>query len=129
MVTVNGYRELLFGHAALSKRVNDKICITKRSSRAPCNTGFMDTMSVPALRALMYYLYISISMATSHATQSMHYGANLRVPKYGTSLEPVYIIDLTSSPLRLDHDHHLTVFNVWVYNLLSIVSSLKKKFI
>lgn len=68
-------------------------------------------------------------MATSHATQSMHYGASLRVPKYGTSLEPVYIIDLTSSPLRLDHDHHLTVFNVWVYNLLSIVSSLKKKFI
>lgn len=66
-------------------------------------------------------------MATSHATQSMHYGANLRVPKYGTSLEPAYIIDLTSSPLRLDHD--LTVFNVWVYNLLSIVSSLKKKFI
>lgn len=43
---------------------------------------------------------------------------NLTVPKYGTSLEPAYIIDLTSPQLRLDRDHHLTVFNVWVYNLL-----------
>lgn len=59
----------------------------------------------------------------------MYYGVNLRVLKYGILLEFVYIIDLISFLLWLDYDYYLIVFNVWVYNLLLIVSFFKKKFI
>lgn len=56
----------------------------------------------------------------------MYYGVNLRVLKYGILLEFVYIIDLISFLLWLDYDYYLIVFNVWVYNLLLIVSFFKK---
>lgn len=59
----------------------------------------------------------------------MYYGVNLRVLKYGILLEFVYINDLISFLLWLDYDYYLIVFNVWVYNLLLIVSFFKKKFI
>lgn len=59
----------------------------------------------------------------------MYYGVNLRELKYGILLEFVYIIDLISFLLWLDYDYYLIVFNVWVYNLLLIVSFFKKKFI
>lgn len=59
----------------------------------------------------------------------MYYGVNLRMLKYGILLEFVYIIDLISFLLWLDYDYYLIVFNVWVYNLLLIVSFFKKKFI
>lgn len=59
----------------------------------------------------------------------MYYGVNLRVLKYGILLEFVYINDLISFLLWLDYDYYFIVFNVWVYNLLLIVSFFKKKFI
>lgn len=59
----------------------------------------------------------------------MYYGVNLRELKYGILLEFVYINDLISFLLWLDYDYYLIVFNVWVYNLLLIVSFFKKKFI
>lgn len=56
----------------------------------------------------------------------MYYGVNLRVLKYGILLEFEYIIDLISFLLWLDYDYYLIIFNVWVYNLLLIVSFFEK---
>lgn len=88
--------------------------------------GFMDIMLVFVLCVLMYYLYIFILMVILYVIWLMYYGVNLRELKYGILLEFVYIIDLISFLLWLDYDYYLIVFNVWVYNLLLIVSFFEK---